>query len=61
MKRQRAPFARRSVWSLIAIVALVFVVGAVIVGYQIHQLQSDINGLNHQLTLLNLALQHKHT
>ncbi len=61
MKKKRAPFARRSVWSLIAIVALVFVVGAVVIGYQMHQLQSDINGLNRQLMLLNLALQHKHT
>jgi outer membrane murein-binding lipoprotein Lpp len=59
MKRKRAPFARRSVWTLIAIVSVVFVVGGVIIGYQIHQLQSDISGLNHQLALLNQAIQQK--
>jgi outer membrane murein-binding lipoprotein Lpp len=47
------------VWTLIAIVSVVFVVGGVIIGYQIHQLQSDISGLNHQLALLNQAIQQK--
>ena len=59
MKRRRAPsnetlsldfdtrFFRRSSSS-----------GA-IAGYQLHQLQSDIDGLNHQLTVLNQLLQQK--
>jgi hypothetical protein len=59
MKRRRPPFARRSVWVAIAILAMVTVIGAVVIGYQIHQLQSDIDGLNHQLTLLNQAIQRK--
>jgi hypothetical protein len=58
-KRRSAPFARRSVWTLIAIVSVVIVVGGAIVGYQIHQLQSDINVLNHQLTVLNQMISQK--
>jgi hypothetical protein len=59
MKRHRPPYARRSVWTLIAMLGIIFVVGGAIVGYEIHQLQGDISGLNHQLTLLNQAIQQK--
>ena len=59
MKRRRAPFARRSVWILIAILSAIIIVGGAIAGYQLHQLQSDIDGLNHQLTVLNQLLQQK--
>jgi hypothetical protein len=45
------------VWTLIAVLSVIIVLGAVIAGYQIHQLQSDINGLNHQLTFVNQGIQ----
>jgi Tfp pilus assembly protein PilN len=57
--RPRAPYVRRSVWAAVAIIAVIFVVGGVIAGYQIHELQSSINQLNTQLSLLNHAIQQK--
>jgi outer membrane murein-binding lipoprotein Lpp len=50
MKRQRAPYARRSVWLAIAVLSIVLVAGGVAGAYEIHHLQSQVNGLNSQLS-----------
>jgi outer membrane murein-binding lipoprotein Lpp len=52
MKRPRVPYARRSAWTVIAILAAVVIVGFVVAGYEIHHLQSEINGLQNNTTSL---------
>lgn len=45
MKRPRAPYARRSVWTVIVIMSIVLVVGFAAAGYEIHHLQNEVTGL----------------
>ena len=52
MKRQRVPYAKRSAWTAIAILAAVFVVGAAVAGYEINHLHNEVNGLHDQLNQL---------
>jgi DNA-binding transcriptional regulator of glucitol operon len=59
MKRPRVPYARRSVWVVIAVLSIVLVVGFVIAGYQIHHLQNEANGLQNQVTYLQQLAQTK--
>ena len=49
MKRQRAPYATRSVWSVIAVLSIVLVAGCVAAGYEIYHLQTEVNGLQTQV------------
>lgn len=56
MKRQRAPYARRSVWLVIAVLSIVVVAGGVAGGYEIHHLQSEVDGLQNQVSGLNSQL-----
>lgn len=58
MTRPRAPFAKRTVWIAVAVVAVVLVVGGAIAGYQIHHLQSQVNQLQSQVTVLYQATLH---
>ena len=46
MKKPRVPYAKRSVWTVIAILSLVLVVGFGLAGYEINHLQNEVNGLN---------------
>jgi hypothetical protein len=55
MKRKRAPYASRSVWVVIVILSIVLVVGGVLAGYEIHHLQTQVNGL--QSTVKTLAVK----
>jgi len=58
MRRQRVPYAKRSAWTAIAILAVVLVVGGAIAGYEINHLQSEVNGLHNQVnSLFNLYLK----
>jgi len=50
MKRQRAPYTRRSVWIAIAILSGVLVVGFAVAGYEINHLRTQINGLQAQIS-----------
>jgi hypothetical protein len=52
MKRKRAPYARQSVWAVVAVLSIVVVAGGVYAGYEINHLQNQVNGLQGQLTSL---------
>ena len=56
MSPQRAPFARRSVWSVVAILSVIVVVGFAVAGYEINHLRNEINGLQGQVQYLNSAI-----
>jgi Ca2+/H+ antiporter len=56
MKRKRAPYASRSVWVVIAILSTLLVVGGVAAGYEIHHLQTQVNGLQSTVKLLGVKL-----
>ncbi len=56
MKRPRAPYARRSVWVAIGVLSALFVVGAVIAGYEINHLNNEVNGLQNSLNLFYNAI-----
>lgn len=61
MTKQRAPYAKRTVWNAVVILAAVIVVGGAIAGYEIHHLQSEVNGLHGQVTTLyQVMLQQIH-
>jgi hypothetical protein len=46
MKRQRVPYAKRSVWYAIAALSIVLIAVCVLAGYQVHHLQNQVNNLN---------------
>jgi outer membrane murein-binding lipoprotein Lpp len=50
MNRPRAPYARRSVWAAIAVLAIVLVVGCVVAGYEINHLRNQVSGLSNQVS-----------
>jgi hypothetical protein len=52
MTRPRAPYAKRSVWIAVAILAAIIVVGGAIAGYQINHLHNQVNGLQSQMNSL---------
>jgi hypothetical protein len=54
-RKRRPPYASRSVWIVIVILSIVLVVGGVLAGYEIHHLQTQVNGL--QLTVKTLAVR----
>ena len=56
MKRPRAPYAKRSVWTAIAVLSVVLVAGLAIVGYEINHLNNEVNGLQNQVSSLLQAL-----
>jgi len=45
MNRRRAPYAKRSVWTVVVIMSIVLVVGFGVAGYEIHHLQNEVSGL----------------
>jgi hypothetical protein len=45
MNRRRAPYAKRSVWTVVVIMSIVLVVGFAVAGYEIHHLQNEVTGL----------------
>jgi hypothetical protein len=49
MKRQRPPYASRSVWLVIAALAVVLVVGGAAAGYEINHLRTQVDGLGTQV------------
>jgi outer membrane murein-binding lipoprotein Lpp len=46
MKRQRSPYAGRSVWYVVAVLSVVLVAGFVVGGYEIIHLRTQVNNLN---------------
>jgi hypothetical protein len=57
MKRPRVPYARRSVWAVLAVLSAVVVIGFAIAGYEIHHLQTEVNGFQNQVTFLQQFLK----
>jgi hypothetical protein len=57
MRRQRAPYANRSVWWVVAVLAIVLVVGFAIAGYEINHLRNEVDGLHTQIKSINGQLQ----
>lgn len=57
MSPQRAPFARRSVWFVVAILSVIVVVGFAVAGYEINHLRNEVNGLNAQVQGLNTNIK----
>lgn len=51
MKRQRAPYLR-PLWNAIVVLSIVLVIGLVGAGYEIHHLQSQVNGLQSQINTM---------
>jgi len=56
MTRQRAPYASRSVWVAVVVLSIVLIVGGAIAGYEIHHLQTQVNGLNSSVSQLEVKL-----
>ena len=63
MSRQRAPYANKSVWYVVLILAVVVVVGFAAAGYELNHLRTEVNALNvrinslsYLITLLQAAL-----
>jgi|HubBroStandDraft_6_1064221.scaffolds.fasta_scaffold466946_2 hypothetical protein len=63
MSRQRAPYANRSVWYAVLILAVVVVIGFAGAGYELNHLRTEVNslsvrvnGLSYLITLLETAL-----
>jgi outer membrane murein-binding lipoprotein Lpp len=56
MPRQRAPYARRSVWTAVAVLAVVLVAGLVIAGYEINHLRNEVNGLQSKTDTLQASV-----
>ena len=52
MSRQSAPYARQSVWWVIAVLSVLLVAGFVAAGYEINHLRTQVNGLQYQLDQL---------
>jgi hypothetical protein len=59
MKRPRAPYARRSVWIAVAILAAVLIVVSAVAGYEINHLHNEVNQLQSQVTSLFQATLQK--
>lgn len=53
MKRQRAKYASRQVWYVVAALSIVLVVGFATAGYEINHLRTEINGLHQQVANVN--------
>jgi uncharacterized protein YoxC len=51
MKRQRAPYLR-PLWNAIVVLSIVLVIGLAVAGYEIHHLQTQVNGLQSQVNTL---------
>lgn len=56
MKRQRPPYAKRSLTSLVAVMAVVLVVACAVLGYEVYHLHNEVNGLHNQVNALYGAL-----
>lgn len=52
MKRQRAPYASRSIVPVIVVLAIVVVVGGVAAGLEINHLHTQVNGLQNQVAVI---------
>ena len=52
MRRQRAPYAKRTAWNAIVILAVVIVVGGGIAAYEISHLQTEVNNVQSDLSAL---------
>jgi hypothetical protein len=52
MNRPRAPYAKRTVWNAVVILAVIIVIGGGIAGYEINHLQREVNSLHAQVTTL---------
>ena len=56
MRRRRAPYANRSVWYAVGILALVVVLGFAGVGYELNHLRTQVNSLNGRINSLNQTI-----
>lgn len=54
--RRPLPYARRSVWIVVAVLSVIVVVGFALAGYEINHLRDEINGLQAQTRQLNSAI-----
>jgi hypothetical protein len=55
MSPQRAPYARRSVWFLVALLSIIVVIGFAAAAYEINHQRTEINGLKAQVENLNMS------
>ena len=53
MSPKRAPYARRSLSYLVAVLSIIVVVGFAVAGYEINHLRNETNGLNAQVQQLS--------
>lgn len=56
MSPQRAPYARRSVWFLVALLSIIVVIGFAAAAYEINHQRTEINGLHTQVQSLNYSV-----
>ena len=55
MSPQRVPYARRSVWFLVALLSIIVVIGFAAAAYEINHQRTEINGLHAQVENLNMS------
>ena len=56
MSRQRAPYAKRSVWYAVLILAVVVVIGFAGAGYELNHLRTEVNGLSARINGLSYLI-----
>lgn len=56
MKRRRSPYARRWTMYVVAVLAIVVVIGFGAAGYEINHLRTQTNGLQEQVTSLGATV-----
>ena len=56
MSRQRAPYAKRSVWYAVLILAVVVVVGFAAAGYELNHLRTEVNAMNVRINSLSYLI-----
>jgi len=57
----RPPYARRSVWIVVALLSIIVVVGFAAAGYEINHQRTEINGLHSQVQQLNASIVYLET
>jgi outer membrane murein-binding lipoprotein Lpp len=56
MARKRAPYAKRSVWYVVIVLAAIVVIGFAVAGYEINHLRTEYDGLHTTVQNLNKAV-----
>jgi cell division protein FtsL len=55
-QRRRPPWARRSVWNVVIVLAIVVVAGFAVAGYEINHLRTEVNSMHTQINNLSRGL-----